>query len=167
MKFSEQWLREWVDPPVTTSQLAEQLTMAGLEVDAVEPVAPDFSGVVVGEVLAIEPHPDADKLRICRVAVGTSEPLKIVCGAANVRVGMRVPAALIGATLPGGMAIKKAKLRGVESSGMLCSAKELGIAEDAEGLLELPASATPGADVRTCSATRRSQHRSGSNAEPR
>ena len=149
MKFSEQWLREWVDPPVTTSQLAEQLTMAGLEVDAVEPVAPDFSGVVVGEVLAIEPHPDADKLRICRVAVGTSEPLKIVCGAANVRVGMRVPAALIGATLPGGMAIKKAKLRGIESSGMLCSAKELGIAEDAEGLLELPASATPGADVRT------------------
>lgn len=148
MKFSEQWLREWVDPPVTTTQLVEQLTMAGLEVDAVEPAAASFTGVVVGEVLVIEPHPDADKLRVCHVAVGAAEPLQIVCGATNVRVGMRVPAALIGATLPGGMAIKKAKLRGVESSGMLCSAKELGIAEDAEGLLELPASATPGADVR-------------------
>ncbi len=148
MKFSEQWLREWVDPPVTAAQLVEQLTMAGLEVDAVEPVAPVFTGVVVGQVLSIEPHPDADKLRVCRVAVGAAETLQIVCGAANVRVGMRVPAALIGATLPGGMAIKKAKLRGVESSGMLCSAKELGIAEDAEGLLELPANATPGADVR-------------------
>lgn len=148
MKFSEQWLREWVDPPVTTAQLVEQLTMAGLEVDAVEPVAPVFTGVVVGQVLSIEPHPDADKLRVCRVAVGAAEPLQIVCGAANVRVGMSVPAALVGASLPGGMAIKKAKLRGVESSGMLCSAKELGIAEDAEGLLELPGTVTPGADVR-------------------
>lgn len=149
MKFSEQWLREWIDPPISTAQLVEQLTMAGLEVDAVEPVAPAFAGVVAGEVLSIEPHPDADKLRVCRVAVGTAEPLQIVCGAANVRVGMRVPAALIGATLPGGLAIKKAKLRGVESSGMLCSAKEIGIADEAEGLLELPASATPGDDVRT------------------
>ena len=149
MKFSEQWLREWVDPPVSTEQLVEQLTMAGLEVDSIEPAAPPFSGIVVGEVLAIEPHPDADKLRVCRVAVGQSEPLQIVCGAANVRVGMRVPAALVGATLPGGMAIKKAKLRGVESSGMLCSAKEIGIAEEAEGLLELPVTATPGTDVRT------------------
>ncbi len=148
MKFSEQWLREWVDPPVTTAQLVEQLTMAGLEVDAVEPVAPVFTGVVIGEVLAVEPHPDADKLRVCRVDAGASAPLQIVCGAANVRVGMRVPTALIGATLPGGMAIKKAKLRGVESSGMLCSAKELGIAEDTEGLLELQVNATPGADVR-------------------
>jgi phenylalanyl-tRNA synthetase beta chain len=148
MKFSEQWLREWVDPAVTTTQLVEQLTMAGLEVDAVEPVASVFTGVVVGEVLAVDAHPDADKLRVCRVSVGGPEPLQIVCGAANVRVGMRVPAALVGAALPGGVVIKKAKLRGVESSGMLCSARELDIAEDAEGLLELPASATPGADVR-------------------
>lgn len=149
MKFSEQWLREWVSPPVSIEQLVEQLTMAGLEVDSVEPAAPPFSGIVVGEVLTIEPHPDADKLRVCRVAVGLPEPLQIVCGAANVRVGMHVPAALVGATLPGGLAIKKAKLRGIESSGMLCSAKELGIAEEAEGLLELPVTAIPGTDVRT------------------
>ena len=148
MKFSEQWLREWVDPPVSTAQLVEQLTMAGLEVDAVAPVAPAFAGVVVGEVLTLTPHPDADKLRVCSVTMGAEQPVQIVCGAANVRVGMRVAAALVGATLPGGMTIKKAQLRGVESSGMLCSAQELGLAEASTGLLELPLNATPGQDVR-------------------
>lgn len=148
MKFSEQWLREWVDPPVSTVELVAQLTMAGLEVDSVEGVAPAFSAVVVGEVLAVAPHPDADKLRVCSVSTGTAQALQIVCGAANVHAGMRVPTALVGATLPGGLTIKKAKLRGVESSGMLCSAKELGLAEAASGLLELPTDAVCGTDIR-------------------
>ncbi|MFZ5593467.1 MAG: phenylalanine--tRNA ligase subunit beta [Pseudomonadota bacterium] len=148
MKFSEQWLREWVSPAVTTTELCDQLTMAGLEVDAVTPVAPAFDKVVVGEVLEVAPHPDAERLKVCRVNVGAAEPLQIVCGAANVRVGLRVPAALAGARLPGGLEIKKAKLRGVESCGMLCSAKELGLAESSNGLMVLPADAAPGADVR-------------------
>lgn len=148
MKFSEQWLREWVNPPITTAELAAQLTMAGLEVDAIEPVAGEFSQVVVGEVIAVHPHPDADKLRVCLVNVGQAEALTIVCGASNVAVGMKVPTAMIGAKLPGDMHIKKSRLRGVESSGMLCSAKELGLAEQAEGLLPLPHEAQPGADVR-------------------
>jgi len=148
MKFSEKWLREWIDPAVDTETLAEQLTMAGLEVDAMEPVAPDFSGVVVGEVTAVEPHPDADKLRVCRVEVAADEPLTIVCGAANVRVGLRAPTALVGATLPGGMRIKRAQLRGVASFGMLCSASELGLVEASEGLMALPEDAPPGADLR-------------------
>lgn len=148
MKFSEQWLREWVKPAVDNETLSAQLTMAGLEVDAVEPVAEVFSGVVVGEVLQVEPHPDADKLRVCRVNVGQPEPLNIVCGAANVRVGMRAPTAIIGAVLPGNFKIKKSKLRGVESFGMLCSAKELGLAESSGGLMELPADAPVGTDLR-------------------
>ncbi|MCA1805532.1 MAG: phenylalanine--tRNA ligase subunit beta [Xanthomonadaceae bacterium] len=147
MKFSEQWLREWVNPPVTAAELAEQLTMAGLEVDSVTPVAGDFSGVVVGEVLSAEPHPDADKLRVCKVNAG-AEPLQIVCGAPNVSVGMKVSTALIGALLPGDFKIKKSKLRGVESSGMLCSARELGLSEDAAGLMALPADAPVGTDIR-------------------
>ncbi|MCC6301987.1 MAG: phenylalanine--tRNA ligase subunit beta [Gammaproteobacteria bacterium] len=148
MKFSEQWLREWVDPPLDTKALVAQLTMAGLEVEAVEPVAPEFRGVVVGRVEGVEPHPQADRLRVCRVDVGAAAPLIIVCGAANVAPGMRVPTALVGAELPGGLKIARAKLRGVESSGMLCSAKELGLAETSEGLLPLPADARPGQDVR-------------------
>lgn len=148
MKFSEQWLREWVDPPVSTAELVAQLTMAGLEVDSVAAVAPAFSGVVVGEVLDVAPHPDADKLRVCSVNIGTAQTLQIVCGAANVRAGMRVPTALVGATLPGGLTIKKATLRGVESSGMLCSAQELGLAEAASGLMELPTDANCGTDIR-------------------
>ena len=148
MKFSEQWLREWVNPAVSTSVLAEQLTMAGLEVEAVEPVAAEFTGVAVGEVLSVEPHPDADKLRVCQVSIGGGEPLGIVCGAANVRSGLRVPTAVVGAELPGGLKIKAAKLRGVPSAGMLCSAKELGLAESSEGLLELPADAPVGEDLR-------------------
>ena len=148
MKFSEQWLREWVNPAVTTTVLAEQLTMAGLEVDAIEPVASTFNGVVVGRVLSIKPHPQADRLQVCGVDVGADEPLSIVCGARNVTLGMRVPTACIGASLPNGVRIKKTRLRGVESQGMLCSAAELGLAESAEGLLPLDDDAEPGRDVR-------------------
>jgi len=150
MKFNEQWLREWVNPEVSTDDLTVQLTMSGLEVDAVEPVAPEFSGVVVGEIISVSPHPEADKLQICQVNVGADEPLSIVCGASNVCVGMFVPTACIGAILPGGFKIKKSKLRGEFSFGMLCSAKELGMAESADGLLPLPKDSTPGEDVRKC-----------------
>ncbi|MCF7966002.1 MAG: phenylalanine--tRNA ligase subunit beta [Methylobacter tundripaludum] len=148
MQISEAWLREYVNPAITTEQLVEQLTMAGLEVDSVTPAAAVFSGVVVGKVVAMEQHPDADRLRVCQVAVGEAEPLQIVCGASNVRVGLRIPAALIGAVLPGDFKIKKSKLRGVESFGMLCSEKELGLAADANGLMELAADAPVGVDIR-------------------
>jgi len=148
MKFSEQWLREWVNPSVTTEELCHQLTMAGLEVDAVEPVAGKFEGVVVGEVVKVEPHPDADKLRVTQVNIGQEELLTIVCGAANVREGLRVPTAVVGAKLPGDFKIKKAKLRGVPSFGMLCSESEIGLAESASGLMELPADAPVGEDLR-------------------
>ncbi len=148
MKFSEQWLREWVNPSVSTEELCHQLTMAGLEVDAVEPVAGEFSGVVVAEVLSVEPHPDADKLRVTQVNVGEGEPVQIVCGAANVRPGLRVPCAMVGAKLPGDFKIKKAKLRGVPSNGMLASASELGLAESSEGLMELPVDAPVGQNFR-------------------
>lgn len=148
MQISEAWLREYVNPAITTEQLVEQLTMAGLEVDSVTPAAAVFSGVVVGEVLAMEQHPDADRLRVCQVAVGEAKPLQIVCGASNVRVGLRIPAALIGAVLPGDFKIKRSKLRGVESFGMLCSEKELGLAADANGLMELAADAPVGVDIR-------------------
>ena len=147
MKFSEQWLREWVNPAISTDELAHQITMAGLEVDAIEPVAAEFSQVVIGEVLKVEAHPDADKLRVCEVNVAADAPLSIVCGAANVREGLKVPAALVGAKLPG-IKIKKSKLRGVPSHGMLCSAKELGLLEQADGLMELPADAPVGEDIR-------------------
>ncbi len=148
MRFNEQWLREWVNPSVETEALGHQLTMAGLEVDAIEPVAGAFTGVVVGEVLSVEPHPDADKLRVTTVNVGADEPLTIVCGAANVRPGLRVPCATIGAVLPGDFKIKKSKLRGVPSHGMLCSDKELGLAESSDGLMELPLDAPVGEDFR-------------------
>ncbi|WAK03300.1 phenylalanine--tRNA ligase subunit beta [Methylobacter sp. YRD-M1] len=148
MQISEAWLRDYVNPAITTEELVEQLTMAGLEVDSVTPAAAVFSGVVIGEVLEMEQHPDADRLRVCKVAVGEAEPLQIVCGASNVRVGLKIPAALIGAVLPGDFKIKKSKLRGVESFGMLCSEKELGLAADASGLMELAADAPVGADIR-------------------
>ncbi len=148
MKFSERWLREWVDPGIDTAALAERLTMAGLEVDAVTPVAPPFDGVVVGHVLEVAAHPEADRLRVCRVDTGDGEPLTIVCGAANVAAGMRAPTARVGATLPDGMKIRRAKLRGIESSGMLCSAKELGLGEGGEGLMTLPEDSPAGADLR-------------------
>lgn len=148
MKFSERWLREWVDPPVDTATLVHQLTMAGLEVDGTAPAAPAFASVVVGRVESVEPHPDADKLSVCRVDVGTAEKLGIVCGAPNVRAGMKAPVALVGGELPGGLKIKRAKLRGVESHGMLCSERELGLGEGHEGLWDLPADAPVGADLR-------------------
>jgi len=148
MKISEQWLREWADPDVDTAELVEQLTMAGLEVDGVEPAAPELTGVVVGHVLEKGKHPDADKLSLCVVDVGTQESLRIVCGASNVEVGGAYPVATIGTKLPGGLKIKKSKIRGAESFGMLCSAVELGIADEADGLLELDASAEPGALIK-------------------
>ncbi len=148
MQFSEQWLRAYVNPPIGSDELAERLTMAGLEVEGSEPVAPPFSGVVVAQVLAVERHPDADKLTVCRVDAGTGELLTIVCGAPNVAAGMRVPCALVGAVLPGDFRIKPAKMRGVESQGMLCSARELGLSDDHSGLLALPADAPIGHDVR-------------------
>ncbi len=147
MKFSEQWLRTWVNPSVSRDDLVARLSMVGLEVDSVTPVAGRFAGVVIGEVLSAEPHPDADKLRVCQVSTGT-ERFQVVCGAPNVRPGLKVPFALIGAELPGNFKIKKAKLRGVESSGMLCSAAELQISEENAGLLELPADAPVGEDIR-------------------
>lgn len=148
MQISEAWLRELVNPAISSAELVAQLTMAGLEIDSITPVAAEFSGVVIGEVLEIEAHPDADKLRVCKVAVGEAEPLQIVCGASNVRVGLKIPAALCGAVLPGNFKIKKSKLRGVESLGMLCSEKELGLAADAQGLMELAANAPVGTNIR-------------------
>ncbi len=148
MKFSEQWLREWIDPPLTTDELVEQLTMAGLEVDSASPAAEPFSGVVVGEVLSVRPHPEAERLRVCEVDVGAAQPLQVVCGADNVRPGMRAATAKVGARLRDGLEIKRAKLRGIESSGMLCSASELGLAESSTGLMELPDDAPKGQDVR-------------------
>lgn len=148
MKVSESWLREWVNPPITTEQLAAQLTMAGLEVDSVVPVAGQFSNVVVAKVLEAAPHPEADKLTLCVVDCGRAEPLQIVCGASNVRKGLTVALAMIGATLPNGMMIKETKLRGQLSQGMLCSTSELGISEQSEGIIELPDDAPIGTDLR-------------------
>jgi phenylalanyl-tRNA synthetase beta chain len=147
MKFSEQWLREWVNPSIDTNTLVEQITMAGLEVDGVEPVAASFSGVVVAEISAVAPHPDADKLRVCSVSDGTEE-FQVVCGAPNAREGIKIPFAKVGAVLPGNFKIKKAKLRGVESFGMLCAEAELGMSESSDGLMELIDSAPVGQDIR-------------------
>jgi len=147
VKFPESWLRSFVDTKIPTRELARVLTMGGLDVESVEPVAPAFSGVVVGRVVDLVRHPDADRLTLCRVDVGDDALLSIVCGAPNVFPGMKVPVATLGARLPG-MEIKQAKVRGVDSSGMLCSAKELGLSQDHSGLLVLPAEAQPGADVR-------------------
>ena len=148
MKISENWLREWVDPPLDGRALAERLTMAGLEVESVVAAAPDFDGVVVGRVLSVDEHPEADRLRVCRVDVGDATPRQIVCGAPNVRVNMLAPTALPGARLPGGQAIGETALRGVRSQGMLCSARELGLSEDASGLMALPADAPVGENLR-------------------
>ncbi|MCE5981773.1 phenylalanine--tRNA ligase subunit beta [Pseudomonas sp. LF19] len=147
MKFSEKWLRGWVNPQVSRDDLVARLSMAGLEVDSVTPAAGQFSGIIVGEVLSTEQHPDADKLRVCQVSNG-SETFQVVCGAPNVRPGLKIPFAMIGAELPGDFKIKKAKLRGVESNGMLCSAAELQISEENDGLLELAADAPVGEDIR-------------------
>ena len=140
MKVPESWLRSMVNPEIGTQQLADVLTMAGLEVEDAEPLAPAFSGVRVARVVSVDAHPDADRLRVCRVDAGVDQTLQIVCGAPNVREGMLAPCAVEGATLPGGLRIKRARMRGVESQGMLCSARELGVSEDAEGLWALPES---------------------------
>ena len=132
MKVSEQWLREWADPPIDTDQLVSQLTDAGLTVDSAEPLAAPTDKVVVAEVLEVAAHPEADRLSLCRVDAGTGEPLAVVCGASNVYAGMRAPMALVGARLPDGHKIRRGRIRGVASQGMLCSARELGLGEDAD-----------------------------------
>lgn len=157
MQFPESWLREFCNPPLSTAELAHVLTMAGLEVEEMRPFAPAFSRIVIGEIVEADQHPNADRLRVCRVDAGPHSrdgALQIVCGAPNARVGIRVPVALVGAELPpadeGGapFLIKVGKLRGVESFGMLCSARELKLSEDHGGLLELPADAPLGQDIR-------------------
>ena len=154
MQFPESWLREFCNPPLSTQQLADTLTMAGLEVEELKPVAPPFTGIVVGEIKEAVQHPNADKLRVCQVDVGQGALLNIVCGAPNARVGIKVPCATVGAELPPGedgkpFIIKIGKLRGVDSFGMLCSARELKLSEDHGGLLELAADAVLGQDIRT------------------
>ena len=156
MQFPESWLREFCDPPLSTQALAELLTMSGMEVEELKPVAPPFHHIVVAEILEATQHPNADKLRVCKVDAGPHSaegPLQIVCGAPNARAGIRVPLALVGAELPPGedgkpFKIGVGKLRGVESFGMLCSARELKLSEDHAGLLELPADTPVGQDVR-------------------
>ncbi len=153
MQFPESWLREFCNPPISTVQLAEVLTMGGLEVEEQSPVAPPFTGIVVGQIIAAEQHPNADRLRVCQVNVGQAELLNIVCGAPNARVGIKIPCALVGAELPPGedgkpFMIKLGKLRGVESQGMLCSANELKLNDSKDGLLELGDDAIIGQDIR-------------------
>ncbi|WP_241609084.1 phenylalanine--tRNA ligase subunit beta [Rosenbergiella australiborealis] len=148
MKFSELWLREWVNPALSSAQLSEQITMAGLEVDGLDPVAGVFHGVVVGEVVECGQHPNADKLRVTKINVGGERLLDIVCGAPNCRLGLKVAVATVGAVLPGDFKIKPAKLRGEPSEGMLCSFSELGIDVESEGIIELPADAPLGQDIR-------------------
>ena len=152
MKFSESWLREWVNPAISSDELAHQITMAGLEVDAVEPVAGKFSGVLIGEVVECGPHPDADKLQVTKINLGPDfndgELVDIVCGAKNCRLGLKVAVATVGAVLPGDFKIKKAKLRGVPSHGMLCSESEIGLSDSADGIMELAQDAPLGMCVR-------------------
>ncbi|MFW1747810.1 phenylalanine--tRNA ligase subunit beta [Acinetobacter guillouiae] len=148
MKISENWLRTWVNPAIDSDTLSDQLTMLGLEVDELVPAAKPFTGVVIGEVLTVVQHPDADRLRVTTVNIGSGEPLQIVCGAPNVRVGMKAPVATIGAVLPGDFKIKKGKLRGVESQGMLCGASEIDLEDKIDGLLELPTDAPVGTNIR-------------------
>jgi len=147
MKLPLDWLKESIDPGLAPADLGARMTMAGFELESITPAAPPFSGVVVAEIVAAERHPQADKLQVCRVAAGGAE-LQIVCGAANARAGLRTALAQVGAVLPGDLRIKAAKLRGVESAGMLCSAKELGLAEVSDGILELPADLPLGTDLR-------------------
>ena len=147
MKISEQWLREWVAVRQNAKALAERLTLAGIEVGAVTPVAAPLEQVVVGEILSIAPHPQADRLRVCRVNVGMNAPLTIVCGAANAAAGLKVPAALEGAVLPNGTKITRSAIRGVDSFGMLCAGAELGLEESSQGLMVLEAKAKPGTPI--------------------
>ena len=146
MNVPERWLRSFCNPRLPTERLAQLLTMSGLEVESAAPVAPPFAGVVVGEIVEVARHPNADKLTVCRVNAGR-ETLQVVCGAPNARAGLKAPLAPVGTRL-GELEIRAAQLRGVESRGMLCSARELGLSDDHSGLLELPAGAKPGQDVR-------------------
>lgn len=148
MKFSVNWLKQWVKLDMSAAQLAERLTASGLEVDSVDPVAADFEGIVIAEIESCQPHPDADKLSLCAVNDGSAERLQIVCGAPNAKPGIKVPLARVGARIGADFFIKKAKLRGVESHGMLCSARELGLSDDHSGLMELPADAELGVNFR-------------------
>jgi phenylalanyl-tRNA synthetase beta chain len=148
VKISEQWLREWVSPALSTAELTHQITMAGLEVDGVEPVAGDFTSVVVGEILTVETHPDADKLRVCQVSVG-SESVQVVCGAPNARAGLKAPLAQVGAQLSENLKIEQSEIRGVSSQGMLCGELELGLSEANDGLMELSPDAPVGIDLRS------------------
>ncbi|RUM86405.1 MAG: phenylalanine--tRNA ligase subunit beta, partial [Candidatus Thioglobus sp.] len=150
MNVLSSWLREWANPKVDDNELAESLTMAGLEVDGIAPVAPAFDKVVVGQVVSCEKHPDADKLNLCQVDVGESNTLQIICGASNVRADLKVIVATVGAKLPSGLKIKKAKLRGVESFGMICSDSEIGMAESSDGITELDDDVTIGQSIREC-----------------
>ncbi|MCX7255187.1 MAG: phenylalanine--tRNA ligase subunit beta, partial [Polaromonas sp.] len=153
MQFPESWLREFCNPQLSTQQLADTLTMAGLEVEELKPVAPPFTNIVVGEIKEAVQHPNADRLRVCQVDVGQASLLTIVCGAPNARVGIKIPCAMVGAELPPGedgkpFLIKVGKLRGVESQGMLCSARELKLSEENAGLLELAPDAPLGQNIR-------------------
>jgi phenylalanyl-tRNA synthetase beta chain len=151
MKFSESWLREWVNPTLSSDELAHQITMAGLEVDGVDPVAGEFSGVIIGEVVECGPHPDADKLQVTKINLGdfgNGELVDIVCGASNCRLGLKVAVATVGAVLPGNFKIKKAKLRGVPSFGMLCSESEIGLSDSSDGIMELAQDAPTGTCLR-------------------
>ncbi|MFA7438417.1 phenylalanine--tRNA ligase subunit beta [Castellaniella sp.] len=149
MQLPESWLRTWANPSIDSQELADRLTMAGLEVEESAAFAPAFSGVVVARIESVAPHPNADRLRVCMVDDGSGEALQIVCGAPNAAAGLRVPLARVGAQLPGGPRIAAVRMRGVESAGMLCSARELGLSDDHQGLLELPVDLSPGADLRT------------------
>src|SRR5262245_33582284 len=153
MQFPESWLREFCNPPLSTEQLADLLTMAGMEVEELRPVAPPFEKIVVGHIVEAEQHPNADRLRVCKVDAGQGELLQVVCGAPNARAGLKAPLAMVGAQLPPGddgkpFEIKVGKLRGVDSYSMLCSARELKLSDEHAGLLELAADAPVGADVR-------------------
>src|SRR4051812_17993559 len=146
MNIPESWLRTFCNPAIPGAALADRLTMAGLEVESYAPAGPEFSGVVVGEVLSVDKHPGADKLTVCKVSLG-KDTVQVVCGAPNVRAGMKAPLARVGAKLPE-LEIRKSNIRGAESEGMLCSARELGLSEDHGGLFELPKEAKPGSDLR-------------------
>jgi len=156
MKFSESWLREWVNPALSSDELAHQITMAGLEVDGVDPVAGEFTNVIIGEVVECGPHPDADKLQVTKINLGDyssttvekGELVSIVCGAKNCRTGLKVAVATVGAVLPGNFKIKKAKLRGVPSFGMLCSESEIGLSDSSDGIMELAQDAPVGTCLR-------------------
>ncbi|HTL92441.1 MAG TPA: phenylalanine--tRNA ligase subunit beta, partial [Steroidobacteraceae bacterium] len=148
MKVPSSWLAEWIELRWDARELASRLTMSGFEVESLEPAAAPFSGVLVAEIIAAERHPQADKLQVCQVSIGRGEPLQIVCGASNARPGLKSPLATVGAHLPGNVTIGAAKLRGVESQGMLASARELGLAEASSGILELPHDAPLGKPLR-------------------